>query len=39
MWRKHFDALQPVPYPDDAATPLDLHALDPGVNTPPALAA
>jgi len=31
--------LYAVPYPDDAATPLDLYALDPCVAAPPALAA
>ena len=31
--------LYAVPYPDDAATPLDLHALDPRAATPSALAA
>ncbi len=37
--RQRHHRLYTVPYPDDAATPLDLHALEPCVGAPPALAA
>ncbi len=37
--RQRHHRLYAVPYPDDAATPLDLHALDPRAATPSALAA
>jgi len=37
--RRRHQRLYAVPYPDDAASPLDLHALDPRAATPPALAA
>jgi len=37
--RQRHQRLYAVPYPDDTATPLDLHALDPRAPIPPALAA
>jgi len=37
--RQRHQRLYAVPYPDDAATPLDLYALDPRAALPPALAA